>query len=66
MTRQGFQDVIEVTEWAWELKEDDTLKPIWDTDENITKVDMQRQAVMQKCGCKKTQCHPEKNTTAFV
>ena len=54
MTRQGFQDVIEVTEWAWELKEDDTRKPIWDTDENITKVDMQRQAVMQKCGCKNT------------
>ena len=52
-------------EWAWELSEDSdnnsdikTLRPIWDTDENMSKIDMQRQAVMKNCGCKKRECDP--------
>ena len=32
----------------------------------MSKIDMQRQAVMQKCGCKKTECDPNKRHCVCV
>ena len=53
---------------AWIIKEVENdngiveLVPIWDTAENIAKTDVRRQSILQKCGCKKTQCNPLKKT----
>ena len=42
------------------------LVPIWDTAENIAATDVRRQSILQKCGCKKTECNPLKKQCACV
>ena len=69
MTCEGVHTEINPGDWAWLINEKDDITeliPIWDTSENMEKMDVQRQSIMQKCGCKKTQCNPTKRQCACV
>ena len=52
----GVQEVVNVTDWAWSISENDIPRPILDTEANMKNVDVLRQSIMQKCACKKTSC----------
>lgn len=44
---------------GWKIKEDDDgmkIVPEWDTEENKKKMTVMRQAILKRCGCKKSNC----------
>ena len=55
---------LDICDHGWSVPEnskDGVPMPVWDTLENMAKVDIRRQAIMQKCECKKSGCNPSKN-----
>ena len=55
-----FADIaLDAEEYAWafvEIKGMMVLSPKWDTDESIAKMDAIKKNLLQKCGCKKSEC----------
>ena len=47
----------DISNYGWEYGSDmKTVKPKWDSEESIEKIDLIRKAVIKKCGCGTTRC----------
>ena len=69
LSSQAFQQIINPLDWGWELSSVNGRHiptPVWDTEENMQKVDIIRQSIMHKCACKKTACNPTKRQCKCV
>ena len=53
----GIQTLLDIDEHGWSWLHG-IPTPILDTPENMEKVDLRRQAIVQKCACKKSGCDP--------